>query len=40
MVSNTRFVGGMNLIKETELDLQDGMFEVLLIRHPENPFEP
>lgn len=39
MVSNTRFVGGMNLIKETELDLQDGMFEVLLIRHPENPIE-
>lgn len=39
MVSNTSFVGGMNLIKEGELDLQDGMFEALLIRYPENPIE-
>ena len=29
----------MNLIKEAEMDLQDGMFETLLIKHPENPIE-
>lgn len=39
MVSNTSFVGGMNLIKEGEMDLQDGLFETLLIRYPENPIE-
>lgn len=39
MVSNTSFVGGMNLLRQSEIDLQDGMFEVLLIKKVKNPFE-
>ena len=39
MISNTESVGGMNLLKKSEIDLQDGMFEALLVRNPENPIE-
>jgi len=39
MVSNTSFVGGMNLLKQSEIDLQDGLFEVLLIKKLRNPLE-
>lgn len=39
MVSNTRFVGGMNLGNQNLIDLQDGFFEVLLVKKPANPIE-
>ena len=29
----------MNLLKKSEIDLQDGKFEALLVRNPENPIE-
>lgn len=39
MVCNTRSVAGMNLGNESEIDLQDGLFEALLVKHPRNPIE-
>lgn len=39
MVSNTRSVGGMNLGNSDTIDLQDGYFEVILVKKPNNPIE-
>ena len=39
MVSNTRSVGGMNLKNSDTIDLQDGYFEVILVKKPNNPIE-
>lgn len=39
MVSNTRSVGGMKLGNTDAIDLQDGYFEVILVKKPNNPIE-
>lgn len=39
MVCNTRSVGGMPLGNDTAIDLQDGLFETILVRMPKNPLE-
>lgn len=39
MVSNSRSVGGIANIAGSNVDLQDGLFEVTLIRMPTNPLE-
>lgn len=39
MVTNSRSIGGIPNITGTRVDLQDGLFEVTLIRMPKNPME-
>lgn len=39
MVSNTRSLAGMNLRNKDAIDLQDGYFEVVLVKKPNNPIE-
>ncbi len=39
MVSNSKSVGGMKGIAGKEIKLDDGLFEVILIRGPKNPVE-
>lgn len=39
MITNSRSIGGFRNITGTDVDLQDGMFEVTLIRMPKNPLE-
>ena len=39
MISNTRSVAGLNLGNESKIDLQDGLFEALLVKKPTNPIE-
>lgn len=39
MVSNTESVGGMRGLAGTGVDLQDGLFEVTLIKEIKNPME-
>lgn len=39
MISNSRSIGGFQNITGTDVDLQDGLFEVTLIRMPKNPLE-
>lgn len=39
MVSNTRSVGGFKLWREDEVQLDDGAFEVVLVRTPKNALE-
>ena len=38
-VSNTKSVGGIVKLKKTDVELNDGLFEVLLIRNPSNVIE-
>ena len=38
-VSNTKSVGGIVKLKRTDVELNDGLFEVLLIRNPANVIE-
>lgn len=39
MVSNSRLVGGFKHLTGKDIDMDDGLFEVTLIRKPENPLE-
>lgn len=39
MITNSRSIGGFANITGSEVDLQDGLFEVTLIRMPKNPLE-
>ena len=39
MISNTRSIGGMRLGNDSEIDLQDGLFEAILVKSPNNPIE-
>lgn len=39
MVSNTRSVGGFQCWPEGDVKLDDGLFEVVLVREPKNPLE-
>ena len=39
MITNSRSIGGFSNITGTHVDLQDGLFEVTLIRMPRNPLE-
>jgi len=39
MVTNSNSVGGFQNITGAKVDLQDGLFEVTLIRMPKNPFQ-
>ncbi len=39
MVSNSTFVGGMRTYADTRVKLDDGYFECLFVRQPENPVE-
>lgn len=39
MVTNSRLVGGMKNITGTKVDMNDGLFEVTLVRTPTNPLE-
>ncbi|MEG0806071.1 MAG: diacylglycerol kinase family lipid kinase [Lachnospiraceae bacterium] len=39
MVSNSKFVGGMQNLTGKNVELDDGLFEVTLIRKPKNPVE-
>ena len=39
MVSNTKSVGGMKFLVGGSTDLQDGLFEVTLIREIKNPMD-
>lgn len=39
MISNSTSVGGMSVLPGPDVDLQDGLFEVLLIRQPDNILE-
>ena len=39
MVSNSKSVGGMKGIAGKEIKLDDGLFEVILIKGPKNPVE-
>lgn len=39
MVSNSKFVGGIQNIAGRDVELDDGVFEVTLIRAPKNPIE-
>lgn len=39
MISNTRSIGGMRLGNDSEIDLQDGLFEAILVKSPSNPIE-
>ena len=39
MITNSRSIGGFPNITGSEVDLQDGLFEVTLIKMPQNPLE-
>lgn len=39
MISNSKNVGGMSFLIRGEVDLSDGLFEILLVRYPDNPIE-
>ncbi len=39
MITNSRSIGGFSNITGKEVDLQDGLFEVTLVRMPKNPLE-
>lgn len=39
MITNSMSIGGFQNITGSRVDLQDGLFEVTLIRMPKNPFE-
>lgn len=39
MITNSRSIGGFPNITGSEVDLQDGLFEVTLIKMPKNPLE-
>lgn len=39
MISNSNSVGGMSLLPGPDVDLSDGLFEVLLIKSPDNVLE-
>ena len=39
MVSNSRSVGGFKNLTGKNVDMNDGLFEVTLIRHPKNPLQ-
>jgi len=39
MITNTRVVGGMRNLTGTSVDMNDGLFEVTLVRTPTNPIE-
>lgn len=39
MITNSNSIGGFQNITGTSVDLQDGLFEVTLIKMPKNPFE-
>lgn len=39
MITNSRSIGGFSNITGAEVDLQDGLFEVTLVRMPRNPLE-
>ncbi len=39
MITNSRSIGGFSNITGSEVDLQDGLFEVTMIRMPKNPLE-
>ena len=39
MITNSRSIGGIRNITGPDVDLQDGLFEVTLIRMPQNPLE-
>lgn len=39
MISNTRSVAGLSLGNESKIDLQDGLFEALLVKKPNNAIE-
>jgi len=39
MISNSTFVGGVRSYRNHEVDLDDGLFECVLIREPENAIE-
>ena len=39
MITNARSIGGFSNITGSEVDLQDGLFEVTMIRMPKNPLE-
>lgn len=39
MMSNTRSVGGFKGIPVSDVELDDGLFEVVLVRKPKNPLE-
>ena len=38
-VSNSNYIGGFNMFKEEEIKLNDGKFEVLLVKKPKNIFD-
>ena len=38
-ITNTKSIGGIIKLKDAQIDLSDGMFEILLIRFPENIME-
>jgi len=39
LITNSRSIGGFQNITGQEVDLQDGLFEVTLVRMPQNPLE-
>jgi diacylglycerol kinase family enzyme len=39
MITNSRSIGGFQNLTGKEVDLQDGLFEVTLVRMPTNPLE-
>lgn len=39
MISNTKSVAGMSLGNESAIDLQDGLFEAILVKRPNNAIE-
>jgi YegS/Rv2252/BmrU family lipid kinase len=39
MITNSRSIGGFSNITGSKVDLQDGLFEVTLVRMPKNPLE-
>jgi diacylglycerol kinase family enzyme len=39
LITNSRSIGGFQNITGQEVDLQDGLFEVTLVRMPKNPLE-
>ncbi|MBR0435131.1 MAG: diacylglycerol kinase family lipid kinase [Lachnospiraceae bacterium] len=39
MVSNSRYVGGMKILNGKETELDDGLFELTLVKAPKNPIE-
>ena len=39
MITNSRSVGGFKNLTGKNVDMNDGLFEVTLIRHPKNPLQ-